>query len=83
MPISLEIEPKIEKMRHLPMPKNPKELFRLAKKEEKRLKKLERKNHKEKLGPYRLFLIGDSVFRQDEFPGNRIPPDIKKIGKEI
>lgn len=68
------------------MSRKPKELSCLAEKEKKRLKKEERKNNqKEKiiLGPYRLFLIGDNVFRQDEFPGGRIPSNIKDIGKEI
>ena len=76
--------PEIEKMRHLPIPRSFKEQLLLSKKEVKQRKKLERKNnHKEKLGPYRLFLIGDEVFRQDEFPGNKVPTNIREIGSEI
>ena len=76
--------PETEKMRPLPIPRSRKEQFFLNKKEEKQIKKLERKNnHKEKLGPYRLFLIGDEVFRQDEFPKNKIPTNIREIGREI
>jgi len=77
--------PEIEKMRPLSIPRTRKEQLLLIKKEEKQRKKLEKRknNHKEKLGPYRLFLIGDEVFRQDEFPGNKVPANIREIGREI
>ena len=78
----------VEKMRHLPMPKSFKEQLLLSKKEAKQRKKQERRNnHKEKLGAYRLFLIKKNntykVFRQDEFPGNKVPANIREIGIEI
>lgn len=83
MPGNLEIE-KIRKP--LPIPRPLKEQLLLEKRKEKLLEKTARRNHhqhKEVLGPYRLWLIGDKVYTQDEFPGNRIPANIKKIGQEI
>lgn len=83
MPGSLEIE-KIR--RPLPIPRPFKEQLRLDQKKERLLKKESpRKKHfsKEILGPYRLWLIGDKVYRQDEFPNHQIPSNIKKIGQEI
>jgi hypothetical protein len=78
----------IEKIRcPLPIPRNPKEQFSLAKKEKKLVKivkrRLKRKNNHEKeikikIGnkdPYRLFLFRRTVLRRDEVIELKIPLD--------